>query len=866
MEVLNKDELWAEIEGKYGSNVMFKKLAQIRCIFLDGYDILVVRTTLFDVIILQGLPPDVYAIVNYHNVSKEIRDRVKLLMHDTKLSLQEKECKLYDEFDKFLVVKGETLYHYYWRFAQLINNRNDINMSMTPVQVNMKFLNSLLPEWSKFVTDVKLARCLHTTKLDQLYSYLKQHEAYANETRLLRERYEDPHVVLFWFISGDDQLHSIASLNKAMVFLVVVTALKFPSTNNQLRISFNPRNQATIQDDKFWGNNTGGQARVVKCYNFQGIPDGQAAQTTIPNTTAFQTEDLDAYDSDYDDVSNAKAVLMANLSNYGSYVILEIAQQIKPTLYDGIVISSQHTPSHVIDDEETLILEEVSRYKMLAKQKDPMSKDKTVNTTPINYVELNRLSEDFGKCFIRQQELHAEQVFWLQASHPNTDRSASSPVKIEAPKELPKLTMQLNQEIFQKDTSSDNQYALKIPEYFENNDLKAQLQAKDTTIYKLKEYIKSMKENTKKENVKQEMDEIEIINIKLEHKQCDSLIAQLNSKSMENADLKGQIQEKVFVTTTLQNELRRLKVEQAKVKQPLDNALDFACKHAKRIEELLVYVQDTGPTANKPRLKSSTSASRSQPKGNKKNDKILQIPSSNMKSKVEDHPRRVKSKSNKKNRVKDPICDANVKHTMLNANFELICVKCKQCSSKRAKIVESKIVSNSKPNNSWRSNATDVPFSSSFVSDSKFLGTVRFGNNQIAKIMGYGDYQLGNVIISRVYYVEGLGHNLFSVGQFCDADLEVTFQKNTCFIRNLEGVDLLLGSRDTNLYTISLDDMLKTSPIYLLSKALKTKSWLGHRRLSHLNFGTLNKLAKDGLIRGIAELKFKKDHVCQHVH
>ncbi|GJY53493.1 retrovirus-related pol polyprotein from transposon TNT 1-94 [Tanacetum coccineum] len=145
---------------------------------------------------------------------------------------------------------------------------------------------------------------------------------------------------------------------------------------------------------------------------------------------------------------------------------------------------------------------------------------------------------------------------------------------------------------------------------------------------------------------------------------------------------------------------------------------------------------------------------------------------------------------------------------------------------------------------------------------SKFLGTVRFGNDQIAKIRGYGDYQLGNVIISRVYYVDGLGHNLFSVVQFCDADLEVSFWKNTCFIQNLEGVGLLSGSRDTNLYTISLDDMLKTSLIYILSKASKTKSWLWHRRLSHLNFGILNKLAKDGLARGIPKLKFKKDHIC----
>ncbi|GJZ21215.1 retrovirus-related pol polyprotein from transposon TNT 1-94 [Tanacetum coccineum] len=183
-------------------------------------------------------------------------------------------------------------------------------------------------------------------------------------------------------------------------------------------------------------------------------------------------------------------------------------------------------------------------------------------------------------------------------------------------------------------------------------------------------------------------------------------------------------------------------------------------------------------------------------------------------------------------------------------------------SSKMAKIVESKNTNHSEPNHTWGSNATYIPLSSSLVMTSCPDCTVRFGDYQNARIMGYGDYQLGNVIISRVYYVEGLGHNLFFVGQFCDADLEVAFRKNTCFIRNLEGVDLLSGSRDTNLYTISLDDMLKSSSIYLLSKASKTKSWLWHRRLSHLNFGTLNKLAKDGLARGIPRLKFQKDHLC----
>nr|GEX70351.1 retrotransposon protein, putative, Ty1-copia subclass [Tanacetum cinerariifolium] len=144
----------------------------------------------------------------------------------------------------------------------------------------------------------------------------------------------------------------------------------------------------------------------------------------------------------------------------------------------------------------------------------------------------------------------------------------------------------------------------------------------------------------------------------------------------------------------------------------------------------------------------------------------------------------------------------------------------------------------------------------------KFLGTVNFGNDHVAKIMGYGDYKIRNVTISRVYFMEGLGHNLFSVGQFCDSDLEVAFCQHTCFIRNLDGVDLLTGSRGNNLYTLSLQDMMASSPICLLSKASKTKSWLWHRRLSHLNFGAINHLARQSLVRGLSKLKFEKDHLC----
>ncbi|GJS02899.1 retrovirus-related pol polyprotein from transposon TNT 1-94 [Tanacetum coccineum] len=285
--------------------------------------------------------------------------------------------------------------------------------------------------------------------------------------------------------------------------------------------------------------------------------------------------------------------------------------------------------------------------------------------------------------------------------------------------------------------------------------------------------------------------------------------------------------------TIEQADILRGIVEQAKAKQPLDNALDIACKHVQRIQELLVYVQDTCPNAIKfsgkkvdvtPKnnikkvrfvepltsssnikqvessttldfntrvlsptgLKCLTSMCGSKPTSNKKNDRISRTPSRNMKNKVEVQPRKV----NKKNRVVKPIHDVDVKHSLLKANSKLICATCKK---------------------------------------SMFDG-------------------VHDMCCPDCSLVSGLQ-------MFKTYDREPLSAHELC-------VDLLFGSRDINLYIISFDDMLKTSSICLLSKASKTKSWLWHRRLSHLNFGTLNKLAKDGLARGIPRLKFQKDHLC----
>ncbi|KAI3759394.1 hypothetical protein L6452_07171 [Arctium lappa] len=144
----------------------------------------------------------------------------------------------------------------------------------------------------------------------------------------------------------------------------------------------------------------------------------------------------------------------------------------------------------------------------------------------------------------------------------------------------------------------------------------------------------------------------------------------------------------------------------------------------------------------------------------------------------------------------------------------------------------------------------------------RFYGNVRFGNDHYSSIRGYGDIVKDNITIKKVSYVEGLGHNLFSIGQFCDKNLKVTFKAKRCSVQTEDGKEILVGTRRTNLYTIDLSSLKPDKEVCLLSKASAEQSWLWHRRLSHLNFKNINKLVLGGHVKGMPDLKFAKDHLC----
>ncbi|GKF45719.1 hypothetical protein Tco_0135521 [Tanacetum coccineum] len=177
-------------------------------------------------ILLQGIPKDIYILINHHTDAKDIWDNVKMILEGSDLTKDDREPQLYDEFEHFRQIKGETIHVYYIRFTKLINDMRNIKMTMPIMQLNSKFVNNMLPEWSRFITEVKLNRGLKESNFDQLYAYLKQYEVHANENRIMMERFiqpnNDPLALVFSSIQ-----HNHPSLLKPQQNHILLIAFKW---------------------------------------------------------------------------------------------------------------------------------------------------------------------------------------------------------------------------------------------------------------------------------------------------------------------------------------------------------------------------------------------------------------------------------------------------------------------------------------------------------------------------------------------------------------------------------------------------------------------------------------------------------------
>nr|GEU70353.1 hypothetical protein [Tanacetum cinerariifolium] len=617
--------------------------------------------------------------------------------------------------------KGELLRNYYLRFSLLLNDMNIYNMKLEQFQYASQAPSSTLLLLTYHLNDFQSSVNHNVYNPSSSMPHVEYAPAVYQQTEFSSL---DTGLVVLVFQKGDDPIDGI---NHMMSFLTSVVTSRYPSTNNQLRTSSNLCQQATINNGRVTiqpiqgrqtsmatsssrpyasgSSGTSGKHSVIVCYNCKGkdpgIAETSSTQYAVTNNDAYQADDLDAYDSDCDELNSAKIALMENLSLYGSD---NLAEQLKPKLYDGSVIEKSDAIM-IYDSEETLLLVEESRSKMLQKQNEPIMSEKKVNTKPVDYAALNQLLKDFETRFVPQAELSTEQAFWssflVQSEEPNLSVSTAI---VEVPKELPKVSMV-------------NSSLKKLKFHLASFDMAVKERTTATAITKSTWGFKHTKACFR-----------------------DDIIPFVKAlKELFNSFDQFLIDE----LTEVQNIFKQIKqtvkqhcVEKNKFQDKMKNVLkdnDRLLEKAISVDIVNIVVHDHVNSTDKTEVNLLFSTSGSQPQGNTKNDRIQQAPS--------------KAKKNK--------------------------------------------------------------------------------NDHVAKIMGYGDYKIGNVTISRVYFVEGLRHNLFSMGQFCDSDLEVAFRQHTCFIRNLDGVDLQTSSRGNNLYTLSLQDMMA-----------------------------------QGLVRGLPKLKYKKDHLC----
>nr|GEW76048.1 hypothetical protein [Tanacetum cinerariifolium] len=327
-------------------------------------------------ILHQGLPKDIYTLINNYTDAKDIWDNVKMLLEGSELTKEDQESQLYDDFEHFRQHKGESIHDYYLWFTKVIHDMRNIKMTMSRMQLNSKFVNNMLPEWGRFVIAVKLNRGLRDSNYDQLYAYLKQHETHAKENKMMLERFSQNTMDPLALMSNVLNPHCYSPLSSTSSSTQVPQHL---ADNPHLDSSqgMNPRGGGAAGyggAQNRVGNVNPGQARPVKRYNcnsaghiaqkngvaldaeqllflaggqdnaFDDDVDEQPVQDLALNVdNVFQADDFDAFDFDVDEASTAQTMFMANLSSADP-----VTDEARPS-YDSDVLSEVQNHDHYQD-------------------------------------------------------------------------------------------------------------------------------------------------------------------------------------------------------------------------------------------------------------------------------------------------------------------------------------------------------------------------------------------------------------------------------------------------------------------------------------------------------------------------------------
>nr|GEV56120.1 hypothetical protein [Tanacetum cinerariifolium] len=738
----------------------------------------------------QGLPRHVFNILHQTRTGKEIWDNVELLMKGSEKSLQQKKEELFDEYERFRAIGNESIHDYFVRFHKLINDIKITQLDIPAHQMNTKFTLKKQEQSSSIVDPLAyLASTTHHLKPTQPTNPSPSTFSLTLPPQPAAQ-------------SSNDVM--LATMNQ-IVNLLCGFQKQFPRTNNQLRTSSNSTSHAT--------------------------------PLAITTTNIFKVSHEDAYDSDVDEGPHTAAAFMSNLSsisgtNCATRSHVNEVHTDDNQIFDNVnhlLAHEMHHEEHLDSDVESDIDDNTipyHQYQLDSKVQDvptEVNQEQSMVNDSLRAVlarcklerqplERNKVKHDLDTTIVqrnkRNAELEQENVLLKsnlsqKAESINSLKTKSKKVLSEK-KDLKESEESLVQAEVSRTKMSNRPGIIKPINYAELNALFShfvpQKELSREQVYWLHpEELATQKSNPPKAVtpfVHTRLAPSKVRTQLLKLKDCfpafETIIKRKTTPTFHEQGEWHFVHTKKAFTEQVIPFYEHVK----ELVQSLDENLVKEVTEFMRIfdeldkEKLQTQINSMSMLNVEPTVgvKPAIGASKPMSKSDTRNHSIL--PAKREKERrVEDHHRNL----NKQNHVVQIVLwylDSGCSRYMIGDRSKL-------------------------------TNYVD-----------NFFRIVRFENNQFEAIVSYGYYKLGNTIILRFYYVEGLSHNLFSVRQFYDEGLKVAFRQHTCHIRNNDMVDLLQGSGTTNPYSISLNDM------------------------------TLNELARNNIVRGLPKLKYDKDHLC----
>ncbi|GJR12727.1 retrovirus-related pol polyprotein from transposon TNT 1-94 [Tanacetum coccineum] len=773
-------------------------------------------------IILTGIDNDIYSTVDACPNACEMWKAIERLKQGESINVQDLETNLYWEFGKFTSRDGESLESYYSRFYKMMNELVRNQCHVTNHQVNVQFLLQLQPEWQRFVTLVKQSQELKTVSYHKLYDILKQHQNEVNEIRTERlARTANPlALVAQQQPVYHHQNHPTQNTQYSSTRSQQSTRNRGKAIVTSSAPTYDPEPATVTEDEEMSKEKEIDKLMALISLSFKKIYKPTNNNLRTSSNTSRANQDNSPRINRGTGYDNQRAVNVAGArENVGTPVVQKSGIQCYNCKEYGHVSRECQKPKRVKDaayHKEKMLLckQEEAGVQLNAEQAD--WKDDTDDE-----------SED--------QELEAHYMYMAQIQEVTPDPvDNSGPIfddepmhKVQNNNDNYNVFAIENEHPEQPESSNDIYLA-------EQGDTNITIDSLDIC------YDRDQDDQDDTDDLDQERDLLASLIQKLkceidDSKNRNKFLESLNKALVDK--LKGCYNDNLALMLAPESdETIRLDKESRSKLSDLIRPFDYD-----QLNNLLCCTREPKHNVNQSVATSSKKTVATDSTVKKSRHITRKLYEQVSKTCSWWYPKYTPPGYNWKPKSQIGNVNPNISMPLGNA-------------SRTANILEHKTLRCSKHMTG------NLKLLTNFVE--KFLGTVKFGNDQIAPILGYGDLVQGTITIKRVYYVEGLNHNLFSVGQFCDADLEVAFRKSTCYIRDLKGNDLLIGSCGTDLYSITLQDSTTPNLICLMAKATSSQAWLWHRRLSHLNFDTINLLSKNNIVNGLPKLKFVKDHLC----